>query len=254
MLQLCKVHYSEVSNTKMPITLSDIATYLDAYLDVSRFPDDQNGIYRPSSRPIKRIGLAIELWTGIGTWVRQQQLDALFLHRPWRLDMKMLPDDVGVLAYHLAFDLTLTFGYNPLLATALQMQHPTPFAYKESIPYGMFGDITSTAIDAVATLLGNTFGKAPTIETRYTETIQRIAIVGAMTDTFVREAAMHGVDLYITGQFRHPARKAVQETHMNIAIIGHGVGEQWGIHALSTLLKEQWASLETVIAAPHPLT
>lgn len=230
----------------MTLTLSTISAYLDGYLGSSRFPDDQNGIYRPSSRPVKRIGLAIEPWANIREWVQQQQLDALFLHRPWRLDLP--PDDVGVLAYHLAFDLTLTFSYNPRLAAALLMQHPTPFACKERIPYGMYGDIAPTSLHEVATTLGNIFGKAPTIETRSTETIQRIAIVGAMTDKFVREAAMHNVDLYITGQFRQPARVAVQETNMNVAIIGHDVGERWGIHALSKLLQEQWTHLEVVVA------
>jgi putative NIF3 family GTP cyclohydrolase 1 type 2 len=70
-----------------------------------------------------------------------------------------------------------------------------------------------------------------------------------MTDKLVREAAMHNVDLYITGQFRQPARKAVQETHMNVAIIGHDVGEQWGLRALSALLQAQWEHIEAVIVA-----
>ena len=228
-------------------TLTDITTYLDAQLDSSRFPDDQNGIYRSSPRSVRRIGLAIEPWTDIGKWVREQRLDALFLHRPWRLDPTTLPDDVGVLAYHLAFDLTLTSGYNPRLADALQMRHPTPFAYKDTIPYGMFGDIAPTSLSDVATTLSDIFGNAPIIETRYVETVQRLAIVGAMTDKTIREAATHNVDLYITGQFRQPARQAVQETSMNIAIIGHDTGEQWGIRALVGLLRERWAHLEVIL-------
>lgn len=227
----------------MTPTLSTIAAYLDAILISSRFPDDQNGIYRPSSRPVARIGLAIEPWSAIGEWVRDQRLDALFLHRPWRLDVGTLPDDVGVLAYHLAFDLALTFGYNPRLAAMLLMHNPTPFAYKDGIPYGMVGDIVPTSLNNIATTLTAIFGKAPTIETHYSETIQRLAIVGAMTDKLIREAAEHNIDLYITGQFRQPARIAVQETCMNIAIIGHNVGEQWGIHALADVLRERWTHL-----------
>lgn len=228
-------------------TPGDIATYLDAQLGSSRFPDDQNGIYRSSYRPVKRIGLAIEPWADIGEWVRRQHLDALFLHRPWRLDLTTLPDDVGILAYHLAFDLTLTSGYNPRLADALLMHHSTPFAYKDTIPYGMFGDIVPTSLSDVAMTLGDIFGNAPIIETRYTETVQRLAIVGAMTDKTIREAARHNVDLYITGQFRQPARQAVQETNMSIAIIGHDAGEQWGIRALAGLLRERWAHLEVIM-------
>ena len=230
-------------------TLTDITTYLDAQLDSSRFPDDQNGIYRPSSRPVQRIGLTIEPRTNIGEWVRHQHLDALFLHRPWRLDLTTLSDDTGILAYHLAFDLTLTSGYNPRLADALLMHHPTPFAYKDTIPYGMFGDIAPTSLSDIVTTLDDIFGKAPIIETHYTETVQRLAIVGAMTDKTIREAAAHNADLYITGQFRQPARLAVQETAMNVVIIGHEAGEQWGIRALAGLLRERWAHLEVIVGA-----
>lgn len=230
-------------------TFSTIATYLDATLMSSRFPDDQNGIYRPSSppsRPVRRIGLAIEPWPDIGEWVREQRLDALFLHRPWRLDLTKLPTDVGVLAYHLAFDLTLTFGFNSRLAATLEMNTITPFAYKDGLPYGMFGDIAPTSLNDIATTLTNTFGKPPSIEAGSTETIKRLAIVGAMTETLVREAATHAVDLYITGQFRQPARLAVQQTGINVAIIGHDAGEQWGMRALADLLRERWAILDVL--------
>lgn len=230
----------------MPVALTLIANYLDSLLESSRFPNDQNGIYRSSSRPVHRLGLAIEPWSDIGEWVQHQHLDALLLHRPWRLDLQTLPEDVGILAYHLAFDLTLTFGYNLRLASALGMSHPMPFAYKEGIPYGMVSDIPPSTLNDIGVTLTDTFGKAPIIQTRYTELVQRLAIVGAMTDMLIREAATHSVNLYITGQFRQPARRAVEQTKMNVVIIGHAAGEQWGLRALASILKEQWAQLSIV--------
>ncbi|HEV2654534.1 MAG TPA: hypothetical protein VGT82_06225, partial [Ktedonobacteraceae bacterium] len=118
----------------MQLSLATIAADLDQFFVSARFPQDRNGIYRPSQRPVSRIGLALEPWSGIGAWVRAERLDALFLHRPWRLDEHELPPDIGILAYHRAFDLTLTLGLNPLLADALHMTSVVPFAFKESLP------------------------------------------------------------------------------------------------------------------------
>ncbi len=231
----------------MALSLVALANYLDGYLGSAYIPNDQNGIYRPSPRLVRRIGLAIEPWTGIETWVQQEHLDALFLHRPWRLDMQALPEEIGILAYHLAFDLKLTFGFNRRLADVLQMTNLTPFAFKEGLPLGMIGDVSTTHTSTFIEYLGETFGVAPTVDRHYRETVSRVALVGAMTDDFIREAAEQGVDLYITGQFRQPARRAISGTDMTIAIVGHAAGELWGIRSLASLLCERYASLDVVI-------
>jgi len=231
----------------MVLSLVALANYLDGYLGSAYIPNDQNGIYRPSPRLVRRIGLAIEPWTGIETWVQQEHLDALFLHRPWRLDMQALPEEIGILAYHLAFDLKLTFGFNRRLADVLQMTNLTPFAFKDVLPLGMIGDVSTTHMSTFIEYLGETFGVVPTVDRHYRETVSRVALIGAMTDDFIREAAQQGVDLYITGQFRQPARRAISGTDMTIAIVGHAVGELWGIRSLASLLRERYASLDVVI-------
>jgi putative NIF3 family GTP cyclohydrolase 1 type 2 len=130
-------------------TLSELTVYLDTYLESKRFADDQNGVYRHSGRPIKRLGIAIEPWREIHEWTRRERLDALFLHRPWLLDEKSLPNEIGVMAYHLSFDFNLTFGFNPRLAAVLHMRDLTPFALKDHLPYGMRGDIPAVSLDTL---------------------------------------------------------------------------------------------------------
>ncbi len=89
----------------------------------------------------------------------------------------------------------------------------------------------------------------------HSETVKRIAIVAAMTDSLIREAAALHVDLYITGQLRQPAHRAVQETRMTVATIGHTIGELWGLRELACLLQERWPALTTILAptifSPH---
>ncbi|GER91135.1 hypothetical protein KDW_52970 [Dictyobacter vulcani] len=233
-------------------TLEAIASFLDQQLEVMRFLDDQHGIYRSGQNPVRRIGLVIEPWPEIGHWIDEQELDALFLHRPWKIDAMLLPARIGMLAYHLSFDLALTFGYNPRLATQLGMYRPIPFAFRDTIPYGMFGDIPRVALNTITTTLTDIFAVQPAMHQKQIKDIQRIAVVGAMNDQLIREAAASDVQLYITGQFRPAARRAVQETGITVAIIGHTAGEQWGLHALSTLLRERWPEMECIVAV-YPL-
>jgi putative NIF3 family GTP cyclohydrolase 1 type 2 len=78
--------------------------------------------------------------------------------------------------------------------------------------------------------------------------VNRLAVVGAMSDELVREAAEQDVDLYVTGELRQPARTAVQQTGMNVAVIGHAAGEQWGARALAGILRERWSQLDVLVA------
>ncbi len=229
-------------------TLSDMITYLDVYLESKRFADDQNGVYRHSARPIKRLGIAIEPWRDMHEWARREHLDAFFLHRPWQLDLQSLPPEIGVMAYHLSFDFTLTFGYNPRLAAVLHMRDLTPFAFKEHLPYGMRGDIVPVSLTALGNVFADIFAVAPTIEAHHTRMINRLAVVGAMSEQLVREAAQQDVDLYVTGEMRQPARAAVEQTGMNVAIIGHAAGERWGARALAGIVRERWSQLDVLLA------
>ena len=228
-------------------SLVTFANYLDSYLGSAVIPDDQNGIYHPSERRVRRIGLALEPWAGMNVWVQQKNLDALFLHRPWHLDPQSLPADIGILAYHLAFDFNLTLGFNRRLADTLQMTQLVPFAYKNNLPLGMLGTLSPVALPVFVEVLAEIFGVRPTLEGSEDRTIRRIAIVGAMNDSLIRDASSQDADLYITGQFRQPARAAVNETGMLVAVIGHTTCELWGLRALAGILHERWATLEVVM-------
>ena len=76
---------------------------------------------------------------------------------------------------------------------------------------------------------------------------KKIAVVGAMTDRLVRDAHAAGVDVYVTGQQRQPAARAVEETGLGVVELGHGRSEIWGLSTLATLLRTQQPSLQIVL-------
>ncbi len=228
-------------------TLHDLEQFLNAYFAVERFGDDQGGVYHPSKRQVVRIGLALEPWPQIEQWVRDARLDALFLHRPWKLEADKLPPDIGVLAYHLAFDECLTLGYNRRLADALGMADLYVLGHKEGRPLGMLGTVWPQSLDQMRQRCHDLFGGYGETTGDMERAVQRVAVVGAMNDVLVREAAEHGADVYLTGQYRQPARLAVVETGIGVIEIGHRRSEEWGLRALAGVLRERWGTLQVLL-------
>jgi putative NIF3 family GTP cyclohydrolase 1 type 2 len=237
------------------IKLETLAEFLNEVLKVDQFKDDLNGIYQSSNRPIRCLGLIREPWSEVADWVCSNQIDALFCHRPWKLSLEQLPNDTGVLAYHLSFDEALTIGYNPWLANQLGMKNLAVLGTKRESqverPIGMIGDISSQSFydyhQQVSTVFDGTeeiwLGAPKTSEFQ----ISRVAVVGATSAELVQMAAAQGADLYITGQFRSVAKTALQSTGMSCIAIGHQRSEEWGIQALAELIRQRWPALQVVL-------
>lgn len=222
--------------------LNELAQFLDHLLKVEQFENDFNGIYRASEQPIQRLGLALEPTPDLIQWINDRQLDALFLHRPWKLPCEELPIHVGVIAYHLAFNKNLTLGYNPWLAIALNLLDLEVLEYKDGYPIGMIGNISPLSWDRFINQIKHIFGGYESVKTAPAN-VSRVAVVGAMTASLIQTASDRGADLYITGQLRKSALLTLQETHLGVITIGHQRSEEWGLRTLATLLQNHWSTL-----------
>jgi putative NIF3 family GTP cyclohydrolase 1 type 2 len=232
----------------MQSDVEKIAEFLNCLFGVERFSaSERGGIYLGSSRPIKRIGLALEPGKQFQEWLNAESLDALFLHRPWKLETEQIPDEIGIICYHLPFDEYLTIGFNIRLAQVLNISNLEVLGEKENRPIGMIGETSSQCFTNLCNCVSQIFGGYEQVSQPINPEITRIAVVGAMTDSLVREAASRGVNVYITGQLRKPAAEALQETKIGAIAVGHHRSEIWGLRALSGILQERWSSLEVVV-------
>jgi putative NIF3 family GTP cyclohydrolase 1 type 2 len=233
-------------------SLSELAQFLDQYFAVQQFGDDQGGIYHNSSRPIGRIGLALESWTEIAQWTTEQKLDAIFVHRPWKLQLEQ-PElkNLGVISYHLAFDEGLTLGFNPRLSQVLGMSGIEILGKKQGRAIGMIGEILPQSFDHFCSQIDEIFGGKEQVYPGNCQQVSRVAVVGAMTEVLVIEAAARGANIYLTGQWRQPAQAAVLETGINVIAVGHRRCEEWGLRALAGVMQERWSKLEVICANPE---
>ncbi len=241
------VRFGKKSNVLL--TQPEIAAYLAGFFQTERYPtDERGGVWHPTARPIHRLGLALEPDAGLLEWVFREKPDALWLHRPWNLELSTLPPEVGVLTQHLPFDETLTLGYNRRLADTLGLANLEEIGCKQfpGLPRRAIGMLGDTPATDWLEKLNREFGRKGDFDLLVgVLSLTRIAVVGAMTDALVREAAERGATVYVTGQVRQPARRAVEETGLSVIEIGHRPSEEWGLRALAELLRERWPQLET---------
>ncbi|GAB3888952.1 Nif3-like dinuclear metal center hexameric protein [Spirosoma agri] len=249
--------------TNQQYSLGEIDDFLKTEFSIDRYnSSEQGGIYRLSDRPITRLGLALDPWPTLPEWVADNQLDAIWLHRPWKLDLATLPPDTGILFHHLPFDETLTIGDNRILASILgTLGQPEPLGFKQTPddngnaysprPIGMLFDIVGLEFDALLRDINGLFGGYDRAEAGRCQTndhiIDRIAVVGAMNDTLIHEAHERQASLYLTGQYRKPAQPAVDATGIAVIAVGHQRSEEWGMRALADVLQSRWPALEVIV-------
>jgi putative NIF3 family GTP cyclohydrolase 1 type 2 len=227
--------------------LADLAAFIERLTQAHAFAEQPPAVWAPSSRTVARLGLALEPSAEVAR--RAGELDALFLHRPWRAEEAGIRG-VGILTSHLGFDERLTVGFNPELAEALGVGAIEVLGTKEGRPLGMIGDFAG-GFAALAERIADAFGAPEATEPGSGAPVRRVAAVGAMTDALVREAAERGAGVYVTGQMRAPARRAVADTGMAVVAVGHRRSEVWGLHLLARLLREEWPGLDAeVLDAP----
>lgn len=243
-------------NPQLPF-LIDIEKFLQTEFATKRYPaSERGGIIIPSEQPIERLGLALDSSPDLTTWIEEDKLDALWIHRPFQLTLVNDLPGMGILSHHLPFDEALTMGYNQRMTSRIKaVSAPEPIGYKQDTdttgtllprrPIGMLMNVEEREFDAWLQVIKVEFGGYDRAEAGHSSAgwqpnSNRIAVVGAMTDALVREAAERGAHLYLTGAYRKPAQQAVDDTGIAVIAVGHRRTEEWGLQLLANLLEERW--------------
>ncbi len=230
------------------ISPNNLANFLDQYLETAKYPDEPPLVRRQFPHSVRRLGLALEAWPGLTEWAAAEKLDAVFLHRAFKLEGAALPDDLGVLASHLPFEEKLAIGYNPRLAAMLGMTRLETLGTRKGRPLGMLGCVPPQTVAAFYQSVTETFGGRDESRTCERNEVTKVAVVGAMTAELMHEASQRGAEVYVTGQMRKPAKEAIIDTGLGLVIVGHPRSEQWALSALANVLRERFCGLKVVLA------
>lgn len=237
----------------MPPTVAQIAAALADETDADRYwrEGDPVGVWLGSPRPVRRLGLRLEAGRAPYAWA--DGLDAVLLHRPFGLWPARLPDGLGVLAYHRALDERFAVGHNPALARDLGLEPEGEPLRRGGKIVGLVGALpaplaAADVLGRVADVLGGveeTAG-AEAAALSGAADVSRVALVGAMTEALVAEAAERGVGVYVTGQVRRPGVAPAEAAGVLVAAVGQERAERWGLRHLGRLVAARWPDVEIV--------
>lgn len=170
------------------------------------------------------------------------------LHRRLRV---LYAHDIALAAYHLPLDAHREHGNNALLAAALGLTTPAPFAGIGTIGElpgeGLaVGDFTTRVREAVG-------GRAPLHLPGGPERIRRVGVVtGAATDLVV-DAIAAGCDAYVTGEPAERAQALAADGGIHFYAAGHHATETFGVRRLGDLLAERFGVTHHWVDVENPI-
>lgn len=254
--------------------LEQLATFLDATLDIARIPDYPNavnGVQLANVGDIQRVATAVDFSTETVTGAIDAGARLLLVHhgmfwggvqpltehRHKRLWM-LVTHDVAVYSAHLPLDMHPQLGNNVLLAARLGLQPSGGFATYQSIDIGVSGDsdVPTRVLAERATVLAAEF-RGTLVATSFPpdRVTRRWGIcTGAGADSSsLREAARRGLDTLIVGEGPHHTAIEARELGIVVLYAGHYATETLGVRALGDQLAATFGLTSTFIDAPSGL-
>lgn len=227
-------------------TPAEVATLLDALLDVPRFreTEPENGLLVDADRPVRRLGAAVNTTFRAIDAAAESGVEMLLVHHPsWpHIDLRLHDRklarlrELGVSLYgaHASLDAAPGFGTGDALARLLGIQVDGRFADYEGGLAGVHGR-RGGDFDDLVVIVRASVGPCETVRSH--ERAERIGIVtGAGSYTsWLQEAQDLGCDTYLTGEGSMYTRLFAREVGLNLVLAGHYRTEAPGIAALAEL-------------------
>jgi putative NIF3 family GTP cyclohydrolase 1 type 2 len=236
----------------MPVSLAEIAAYIDGLLDISRFEEDEggNGLMVDAGVDVASIAAAVNTsFVSIrGAAAAGAQLLVVH-HTTWGgIDLGLKPKkeqalrDAGVSLYgaHASLDASPEYGNGSRLATKLDVAVEGRFLEYFGGQAGVYGSCPGTFaqfVQRAKDVLG-----VPVESWQNSESFGRVGIVtggGGMT-WMVEEARALGCDTYLTGEGSMYTKLYAHEAGINLVFGTHYATEAFGPQALVAHLSERF--------------
>lgn len=230
------------------VRLAEIVSYLDAYLRIREVPDYANalnGLQVENAGDVTRIAAAVDLCEATVQLAAAQGAELLLVHhglfwsglRPLvgprqRRVAGLVRNNIALYSAHLPLDRHPEVGNNAVLARALDIAVRGEFGMHEGVPIGVWGDLTTdrdTLRDRIAAVLG----PVPRLMPFGPSGVRRVGIITGAGGSMIADAALAGLDTFITGEGAHHTYFDAEELKLNVFYAGHYATETVGVKSLT---------------------
>lgn len=244
-----------------PVRLADIAGYLDDYLQIAVLPDEPgavNGLQvENGTGTVERVVAAVDLSqiTIDGVAAKRSAGGTLLLvhhgllwdgnipvtGRRYRRLKGLLDHDIAVYSAHIPLDVHPEVGNNVVLARALGCGELLDFGLYKGVALGVRGRLRAPLSRAqLAGALDSLLATTTTVIAGGPESIETVAVITGAAGSHVQDAAVAGVDAFVTGEGAHYTYFDAVEFGVNLFYAGHYATERVGVQALARHLANRF--------------
>jgi dinuclear metal center YbgI/SA1388 family protein len=239
------------------VALSDVVSYLDAYLRLSEVPDDANalnGLQVENRGRVSRLVAAVDASQatidGLGPSGSRSDSPLVVVHhglfwdgnqpvtgRRYRRLRGLIERDAALYSAHIPLDVHPEVGNNSVLARRLGLTSPRPFGVHKGILIGVSGLAPTGARtrDELVVLLASSLAIRPEAIRVIPGGSEHVAQVGVITGgagSAISQAREAGCDTFITGEGAAHTFFDAMEGGVNVLYAGHYATETVGVQSV----------------------
>ena len=231
-----------------------LSHYLDNLLDIKEIKDSSNainGLQVQNTGDIKKVGLAVDLCMATIEKAVAAECNMMFVHhgmlwggvKPIRGNFydkisTMICENIGLYSAHLPLDMHPVLGNNKVLADQLELNELEPFGEYEGQKIGFKGRLKSLSVEELGAKLESKLGSP--VKVIGSGEVQTLGIVSGGAADILSQAAVAGLDAYLTGEgSNHHYHEAI-ENECVLILAGHYATETGGVKAVGKHLEEQF--------------
>lgn len=248
----------------MPET-RDLVGFLDSYLKIAEVPDyagAHNGLQVENSGATGLVAVAVDACEASIQDAAAAGAKLLIVHHGlfwqgvealrgsfYRKIRTALMADMAIYSAHLPLDLHAECGNNSVLARKLDLHLESPFLEYKGWAIGLQG-VCSIDRSALLDRIEAATGFRPHCAPGGPAYCQRIGLLTGAGGSQIKEAALAGVDTFITGEGPHWSYPLAEELGINLIYAGHYATETFGVQALGQVLQQHFGLPWQYM--PHP--
>ena len=231
-----------------------LSHYLDNLLDITEIkdsPNAMNGLQVQNTADIKKVGLAVDLCMTTIEKAVAAECNMMFVHHGmlwggvqsirgnfYDKVSTMIRENLGLYSAHLPLDMHPVLGNNKVLADQLELNELEPFGEYEGQKIGFKGRLKSLSVEELGAKLEGKLGSP--VKVIGSGEVQTLGIVSGGAADILSQAAVAGLDAYLTGEgSNHHYHEAI-ENECVLILAGHYATETGGVKAVGKHLAEQF--------------
>jgi dinuclear metal center YbgI/SA1388 family protein len=224
-----------------------------------------NGLQAENRGMVGRIATTVDASLATAKLAVAAKADLMIVHhglfwsarQPWtgknhELLRLLIENNVAIYSSHLPLDIHPKLGNNAQLCSALGLKNLRPFFVTRGQPIG-FQTRAKISRAELAARLAHATGAKPRLIPGGGEICERIGVVTGGAGGELKQAAIEGVDTFITGEGPHWTFGLAEELGLNVFYGGHYATETFGVKALAAHLSKKFKVSWTFIDHPTGL-